>query len=140
MATSTPQLGFSATRQRVMEIVRALLEELGSVGAVPLLAPNAHLDRELGLGSLERVELLARLEAEFAVRLQDKIASEANTPEELTRALLESSGHGGSGHPGENNRGFVTEENGSASRASIAVEKEARAASESGVLSAETLV
>src|SRR5947208_14472647 len=89
MATTTPQLDFSATRERVLEIVRALLQELGSFGALPILTTKSNLDRELGLGSLERVELLARLETEFGVRLPDRLASEANTPEELTRALLE---------------------------------------------------
>src|SRR6202140_2248243 len=89
MATTTAQLDRSATRERVLEIVRVLLQELGSFGALPMLNAGAHLDRELGLGSLERVELLARLETEFGVVLPDRIASEANTPEDLGRAFVE---------------------------------------------------
>jgi 1-acyl-sn-glycerol-3-phosphate acyltransferase len=85
----TAQLDRSATRERVLEIVRGLLQELGSFGALPILNASSHLDRELGLGSLERVELLARLETEFGVRLPDRAASEANTPEDLTRIILE---------------------------------------------------
>ena len=73
----------------MLEIVRGLLQELGSFGALPILNATSHLDRELGLGSLERVELLARLETEFGVRFPDRAASEANTPEDLTRIILE---------------------------------------------------
>jgi len=52
-------------RERVVEVLRSLLTELGSEGALPMLSPSSHLDRDLGLGSLERVELLARLRTEF---------------------------------------------------------------------------
>jgi fatty-acyl-CoA synthase len=89
VATSTAQLDRAATRERVLEIVRGLLQELGSFGALPILNAGSHLDRELGLGSLERVELLARLETEFSVRLPDRAASEASTPEDLARLILE---------------------------------------------------
>jgi 1-acyl-sn-glycerol-3-phosphate acyltransferase len=78
-------------RERVLEIVRGLLRELGSFGALPILNASSNLDRDLGLGSLERVELLARLETEFGVRLPDRAASEANTPDDLTRVILETS-------------------------------------------------
>ncbi|MBV8515515.1 MAG: AMP-binding protein, partial [Acidobacteria bacterium] len=87
MATPTTRLDKSATRERVLQIVRGLLEELGSQGALPILNAKSLLDRDLGLGSLERVELLSRLEEEFGVRIPDQIAAEANTPEELSNAL-----------------------------------------------------
>ena len=90
MATTTSQLESASTRERVLEVVRSLLEELGSQGALPLLNPRSHLDRDLGLGSLERVELLDRLETEFGVRLPDRVVAEANTPEDLAIAILES--------------------------------------------------
>src|ERR1700758_5061451 len=89
VATTTTQLDRSATRERVLEIVREVLQELGSFGALPLLHAVSRLDRELGLGSLERVELLSRLETEFGVRVPDRAASEANTPEDLARAILD---------------------------------------------------
>ncbi len=75
-----------------MDVVRGLLEELGSHGAVEGLSPSSHLDRDLGLGSLERVELLTRLENAFSVRLPDVLAAEANTPEELIQAVQKASG------------------------------------------------
>jgi 1-acyl-sn-glycerol-3-phosphate acyltransferase len=79
-------------RERVLGLVRVLLEELGSLGAVAELSANSNLDRDLGLGSLERVELLTRLEAVFDVRLPDTLAAEANTPEDLIQAVLKAPG------------------------------------------------
>ena len=92
MATPTTQLDQTGTRERVLQIVRVLLQELGSQGALPMLSATSSLDRDLGLGSLERLELLSRLEEEFGVRLPDQVASEANTPEELSNALLQAPG------------------------------------------------
>jgi fatty-acyl-CoA synthase len=88
VATPATQLDTSAVRERVLEVIRALLNELGSQGALPMLNLSSQLDRELGLGSLERVELLTRLERAFELRLPDRVASEANTPEDLVRAIV----------------------------------------------------
>ena len=129
MATSTAQLDRSAVRERVLEIVRALLEELGSQGAIPELRGSSQLDRDLGLGSLERVELLARLETAFGVRLPDRVASEANTPEDLARAIL----GGSETEPQEL-------EQDSALRASVIAQKSQREAAQTGIFSAETLL
>jgi len=74
-------------QQRVLEVIRGLLEELGSRGALPMLNAGAQLDRDLGLGSLERVELAARLEAQLGVALPDSVIAEANTPGDLARAI-----------------------------------------------------
>ena len=129
MATSATQLDRSAVRERVLEVIRGLLDELGSQGALPILNANSQLDRELGLGSLERVELLARLETAFELRLPDRVASEANTPEDLARAILAA--------PGTN---AEAEETRSALRASVTVQKLHRAVTDDGVFAAETLI
>src|SRR6266581_4284780 len=129
MATPTTQLDRSTVRERVLEVIRGLLDELGSQGALPMLNAASQLDRDLGLGSLERVELLARLETAFNVRLPDRVASEANTPEDLTRAIL--------AVPGTS---AEDEETGSALRASVAVQKLHVAAADEGVFAAETLI
>ena len=92
MATISPQLDLPDIRERVLDVVRVLLEELGSHGAIPELSEKSNLDRDLGLGSLERVELLTRLEAAFGVRLPDALAAEANTPEELIHAIVKAPG------------------------------------------------
>ena len=129
MATPVTQLDRPALRERVLEIIRGLLHELGSQGALPMLNPTSQLDRDLGLGSLERVELLARLETAFNIRLPDSVASEANTPDDLTRAILTA--------PGTN---VEDVEEDSALRASVTVQKLHRAAADAGVFSAETLI
>src|SRR2546425_751520 len=129
MASPVTQLGRSAARERVLEVIRGLLEELGSQGALPMLNFSSQLDRDLGLGSLERVELLARLETAFGVRLPDRIASEANTPEDLARAIL--AGPVAIGEDAEPD---------SALRAAVTVQKLHREAADAGVFSAETLI
>ncbi len=58
------------------------LEELAARGA------TAHLERELGLGSLERVELMVRLGNLSGVRLPDRVVAEAETVQDLADALL----------------------------------------------------
>src|SRR5256712_10272537 len=129
MASPVTQLGRSAARERVLEVIRGLLEELGSQGALPMLNFSSQLDRDLGLGSLERVELMARLETAFGVRLPDRIASEANTPEDLARAIL--AGPVAIGEEAEPD---------SALRAAVTVQKLHREAADAGVFSAETLI
>jgi fatty-acyl-CoA synthase len=129
VATPTIQLDHTAVRERVLEAIRGLLEELGSQGALPLLNPGSQLDRDLGLGSLERVELLARLETTFGVRLPDRVASEANTADSLVSAILAAPG------------AQVEEaEAASALRATVTVQKLHREAADAGVFSAGTLI
>jgi len=73
---------------RVLDTLRSLLAELGSTGALGSVSARAHLDSDLGLGSLERVELLARLETAFGVQLPDSAVAEADSAEELAEALM----------------------------------------------------
>jgi 1-acyl-sn-glycerol-3-phosphate acyltransferase len=75
------------------------------------------------------VELLARLETEFGVRLPDQVVAEANTPEDLAEALLAA--------PGTE---ALEDEAASALRAAITTQKLHRAARDADVLSAETLL
>ncbi len=69
--------------ENVLSIVRDLLIESGGESVLALLNPEASFERELGLGSLERVELLLRIEATFSVSLPDDTIAEAATPREL---------------------------------------------------------
>jgi len=115
-------------RDRVLEEIRGLLQELGSGGAMPMLNESSHLERDLGLGSLERVELMARLENAFGVRIADQAATQANTPDDLAAAVMEAPES-------------VAETGGvSAERACVKVQQLKRKAEEAGVVSAETLV
>ena len=130
MATPTTQLDSSALRARVLEVVRQLLLELGSQGAVPLLTLHSNLDRDLGLGSLERVELIARLETEFDVRLPDLAAAEASTPEDLASLI-----------DGPNNGHTAVSETASALRAAVETQKlqHAAEADDQGIYATQTI-
>ena len=116
-------------RDRVLDLIRALLEELGSRGALPILSPSSNLDRDLGLGSLERVELLARLEKTFGIRLSDSVAAEANTPDDLATAIF-----GAPASAAEDAAGS------SPLRAAVTAQKLHREAAQNIVTSAETLI
>ena len=105
-----------------------MLQELGSAGAVPMLNGSSQLERDLGLGSLERVELMARLENAFGVRIADQAATLANTPDDLAAAVMEAP----EGEP--ENAGA------SALRASVRVQQLHRKAEELGIVTAETLI
>ena len=72
----------------MLEVVRALAEELGGARAAQAVAPGASLEREVGLGSLERVELLLRLETAFGRALDDRFL-QADTPGALARLIAE---------------------------------------------------
>jgi fatty-acyl-CoA synthase len=74
---------------QTLEVVSELLLELGSVRAAESLSMDSLLDRDLGLGSMERVELLVRLEARFKTRLPEEIAQEAETPADWAHAIFD---------------------------------------------------
>jgi 1-acyl-sn-glycerol-3-phosphate acyltransferase len=79
-----------AVREHVLAVVRALARETGGARAERAVAPDASLDREVGLGSLERVELLLRLERAFGRALDDRCL-QLDTATALADALLEAS-------------------------------------------------
>ncbi len=77
-----------AIEREVLDIVGRLVAELGGPAAGRAVAPEDSLDRDLGIGSLERVELLLRLEQVFGVRLPDAVMADALTPRDLAVAVL----------------------------------------------------
>src|ERR1700678_3558853 len=97
-ATGTKIDRTAAVGTQTVETLRQLLIELGGargLGELAARGPAAHLDRELGLGSLERVELMLRLGDACGVRLPDRVVAEADTVQDLIDAILreESSGN-----------------------------------------------
>ncbi len=89
MPTTTSQAESGSIEEQTLEVFRELLIELGSVRATESLSMDSLLDRDLSLGSLERVELLMRLEARFKTRLPEEIAQEAETPADWARAIFD---------------------------------------------------
>jgi len=92
MASPVRQFHAARDQERLLDVVRALVSELGHQAALASVSPAAHLDRELGLGSLERVELLVRLETVFGSRLDERVLSEAETVQDLISALEAANG------------------------------------------------
>ena len=75
--------------ERVLDVVAELTAEVrgGSAGAAADVRPGDSLETDLGISSLERVELLIRLERAFGVRLGDDAMMEAETPADLAVAI-----------------------------------------------------
>jgi len=78
--------------ERLLAAVHVVAKE-----ARPHVEPHATLDssleKELGLDSLARVELVLRLEKEFGVALPEQALATSETPRDLLRFLLSSAGH-----------------------------------------------
>ena len=87
MATTSRQIDLTPIRERVVAEARALLVELGNTNGAGAVRANSHLEKDLGLGSLERVELMLRLDAAFRVRLADAVVAQAESLEDLTTAV-----------------------------------------------------
>ncbi len=77
---------------KVLAVVAAVAKE-----ARPHVALHAALDssleKELGLDSLARVELVLRLEKEFGASLPEQALASSESPRDLLRFLLASAGH-----------------------------------------------
>src|SRR6202034_1542335 len=90
-ATGTKIDRTATVTSQTLHVLRQLLVELGGTRGLQELAargPQAHLERELGLGSLERVELMLRLGDACGVRLPDRVVAEADTVQDLIDAIL----------------------------------------------------
>jgi non-ribosomal peptide synthetase component F len=72
----------------VLEELETFVREARGPRAIAAIGPDASLERDLGLGSLERVELLSRLETRFRRRAPERTLGEAETPRDLARAFL----------------------------------------------------
>jgi 1-acyl-sn-glycerol-3-phosphate acyltransferase len=92
MVSPARQFDASACGDRVLAVVRELLSELGHASALRSAGPASHLDRDLGLGSLERVELLLRLEKSFGTRLDEEVLAGAETVQDLIFAVAAANG------------------------------------------------
>ena len=93
-ATGTRLDRVASIETQTLATVRQLLTELGGSRGIEELAARgaaANLERELGLGSLERVELMLRLGDACGVRLPDRVVAEADTVQDLADALVHES-------------------------------------------------
>jgi 1-acyl-sn-glycerol-3-phosphate acyltransferase len=96
MRTTAPPL----VEHELLRLVREVAREMrpGQVEAAPRrIDMESSLERDLGLDSLGRAELLARLERAFAVRLPEEVLGGAETPADLARALAAAGVEGAAG-------------------------------------------
>ncbi|MDC4205985.1 MAG: phosphopantetheine-binding protein [Candidatus Manganitrophus sp.] len=94
MATERLPDPSETVRQKVLSILREFVAELGMEQAAHAVSLDASLDRDLGLGSLERVELILRIEKAFSVRIPEHLVAEARSPRDLAGAVLRSEAPG----------------------------------------------
>jgi 1-acyl-sn-glycerol-3-phosphate acyltransferase len=76
---------------RLLGLVRLVTEELHPGREVRRLTLDSSLDKDLGLDSLGRAELLSRLEKAFEVALPESLVASAETPRDLLRAVSSAS-------------------------------------------------
>jgi len=81
----------TAVEAQALAILRQLISELFNSRGLEELTTRgvaAHLERELGLGSLERVELMLRLGDASGAPLPDNVVADAETVQDLIDAML----------------------------------------------------
>ncbi|WP_260294214.1 AMP-binding protein [Sedimenticola hydrogenitrophicus] len=72
----------------LLAVVEELVEELQlSRGRTLALSLDSSLDKDLGLDSLGRVELIVRIEQRFDIALPQSVFAEVETPRDLLRAI-----------------------------------------------------
>ena len=93
MATLIPRSDRTKIEAQVLGTVHDLLRELGNPEASATLKASAILDSDLGLGSIERVELLSRLERALGRPIPEAAIAEAKTVEDVIVALAGAQGN-----------------------------------------------
>src|ERR671933_146404 len=78
-------------QSRGRRVTRDLALELGGPRALRAVLPTASLERDVGLGSLDRVELLLRLESAFDRELGDRFLL-MDSVAEIAQSLVRSDG------------------------------------------------
>ncbi|HEX6136900.1 MAG TPA: AMP-binding protein [Casimicrobiaceae bacterium] len=73
--------------ERLLQIVGAMLHELHPSAPPRSLGLDDSIERDIGLDSLSRIELAARVERAFGIRLPDRLATSARTLRELFEAI-----------------------------------------------------
>lgn len=72
---------------RVLEVVRSVVVDVSDGRGLGRLGPDVSFERELGLGSLERVELAVRAGEAFGIRLSTDAVGTVDTPRQLLAHL-----------------------------------------------------
>jgi len=76
-----------ASAESLLQVIAALIGELHPGARNPRVTLDSRLDQDLGLDSLTRIELLARIERDCGVALPEQVLTDADTPRDLMRWL-----------------------------------------------------
>lgn len=77
------------TTDELLSVVHALVKEVHpNFPASQAITLDSIFDKDLGLDSLTRVQLIARIESKYGLALPERIFAEAETTRDLLRAVL----------------------------------------------------
>jgi len=76
----------------LFNIIRGIIGEIHPHWKHLLFTPDTHLERDLGLNNLARLELCARIEKEFNITLDKTSSINASTPLDLMHFILKQTG------------------------------------------------
>lgn len=86
--TAMPAAADDGAAQALLDLVRAVADELRpQIRLAATLGLDHSLERDYGLDSLARVELLARIDQSFGVSLGEAPLTDAETPRDLLRFI-----------------------------------------------------
>jgi acyl carrier protein len=92
---STNPTSTTDAAERVRTAVHTFVREVNPGRAATLaVGLDSRLDKDLGLDSLGRVELIARVERDFAVAIGDEAMAAIETPRDILRAVLAAEARG----------------------------------------------
>ncbi len=89
--------------RQLLAVVRAMVGEVHPHWKNLHFTPDTHLERDLGLDSMARLELRTRIETQFGVPMQEASAIAAATPNDLLRALQQASAASGAADTAQEN-------------------------------------
>ena len=84
--------GRATIEAQLQEITRDLLRELGNTSAIEGVRGRARLDEDLGLESIERAELMSRMNRVLGTSLPESAIAEARTLDDIVTAIAGSPG------------------------------------------------
>ena len=87
MAGIFPPSDRRAIEGQVFASAEELLREIGSAELIPSVSGQASLERDLGLGSIERIELASRLDRALGTSLLESAVAEAETLDDIVTLI-----------------------------------------------------
>jgi 1-acyl-sn-glycerol-3-phosphate acyltransferase len=87
VTTLSPHFDRTTVEAQVLAITRDLLREAGNNSAAEAVRISSSIDRDLSLASIERLELLSRVERTFEISLPENVVADASTLGDIVSAI-----------------------------------------------------